>query len=91
MARIWRCCGCGVRPASAAWIRPLAWEPLYAMGMTLKRQRIYSRCRAVEALPAMVGGTLGALLMYPSHNREILDCSDGTLHPNVSVDVLCPF
>ena len=36
--RIWRCCGCGV-----GWrlqlIGPLAWEPPYAAGAALKRQR----------------------------------------------------
>ena len=26
-------------PAPAAWIRPLAWEPPYAMGAALKRQK----------------------------------------------------
>ena len=27
------------RPAAVAPIQPLAWEPLYAMGVTLKRQK----------------------------------------------------
>ena len=27
------------RPAATAPIRPLAWEPLYAMGVSLKRQK----------------------------------------------------
>ena len=28
------------RPAAVARIRPLAWEPLYAVGVALKRQKI---------------------------------------------------
>ena len=39
MARIWRCCGRGVRAAAAAAIQPLAWEPPYAEGVALKRQK----------------------------------------------------
>ena len=35
-ARIWCCCGSGV---SMAPIRPLAWEPPYAAGVALKRQK----------------------------------------------------
>ena len=31
----WLCC----RPAATALIRPLAWEPLYATGVALKRQK----------------------------------------------------
>ena len=38
MARIWRCCGRGVRAAAAAAIQPLAWEP-HAEGVALKRQK----------------------------------------------------
>ena len=37
MARIWWCCG--LRPAAAAPIRPLAWELPYAMGVALKGKR----------------------------------------------------
>ena len=33
------CCGCGVRPAAAAPIRPLAWELPYAAGAALKREK----------------------------------------------------
>mgnify|MGYP001189072516 CR=1 FL=1 len=34
-ALLWLWC----RPAATAWIRPLAWEPPYAVGAALKRQR----------------------------------------------------
>ena len=39
MARIPSCCGCGVGPAAVALIQPLAWEPPYAVGAALKRQK----------------------------------------------------
>ena len=35
LALLWLWC----RPAAAAPIRPLAWEPPYAMGAALKRQK----------------------------------------------------
>ena len=46
-ARIWCCCGCGVDVAQILWcslaatapIRPLAWEPPYAAGMALKKNK----------------------------------------------------
>jgi len=39
-ARIWHGCGCSVcRPVATAPIRPLAWEPPYAMGTALKRPK----------------------------------------------------
>ena len=37
MAQIWHCCGCGI-----GWpvpIRPLAWEPPYAVGVALKKKK----------------------------------------------------
>ena len=36
---IWLCCELWCRPAATALIRHLAWEPLYAMGAALKRQK----------------------------------------------------
>ena len=40
MAQIPRCCGCGVyRPVASAPIGPLAWEPPYAVGAALIRQK----------------------------------------------------
>ena len=33
---LWLCC----RPVATAPIRPLAWEPLYAAGVALKREKI---------------------------------------------------
>ena len=40
--RIRHCCGCGVEPAATAQIRPLAWEPPYAVEVApekAKRQK----------------------------------------------------
>ena len=37
--RIQRCCELWCRPAATALIRPLAWEPPYAEGAALKRQK----------------------------------------------------
>ena len=37
MAQIPCCCGCGVGLAATALIRPIAWEPPYAMGMALEK------------------------------------------------------
>ena len=37
--RTWHCRGLWGRLAAAAWIRLLAWEPPYAMGAALKRQK----------------------------------------------------
>ena len=39
MARIPRCCGRGKPPAGVAPIKPLGWEPPYAVGVALKRQQ----------------------------------------------------
>ena len=39
MAWIRHCCGCGVGLAAAALIQPLAWEPPYATGVTIKSKR----------------------------------------------------
>ena len=33
LLRLWH------RPVATAWIRPLAWEPPYAVGEALKRQK----------------------------------------------------
>ena len=37
--RIWCCCELWQRLAATAPIRPLAWEPAYAVGVALKRQQ----------------------------------------------------
>ena len=37
MAWIWLCCGCGVGRVATAPIRPLAWEPPYAMGVAREK------------------------------------------------------
>ena len=37
--RIWHCCELQYKPATAAPIRPLAWEPPYATGVSLKRKK----------------------------------------------------
>ena len=37
--RIWHCCELWRRLTATALIQPLAWEPLYAMGVALKRQK----------------------------------------------------
>ena len=39
MAQIWHCCGCGVRPAATALIRPLDCEPPHAAGAALKAKK----------------------------------------------------
>ena len=47
-ALLWLWC----RPAARALIQPLAWEPPYAMGVTLKRQKkvqnYIAECRRVH-------------------------------------------
>ena len=37
--RIWHSCELWWRPAAAGLIRPLAWDPPYAVGVALKRQK----------------------------------------------------
>ena len=39
MAQIWRWLWLGRGPAAVAPIRPLAWEPPYAMGVALKKDK----------------------------------------------------
>ena len=38
------------RPAATAPIRPLAWEPPYAMGVALKRQKVLLKYRRLTML-----------------------------------------
>ena len=54
MAWIWHCCGCGVGQRATAWIRPLAWEHPYAMGVVLKRQK--TRPQEKKTVCIEVGG-----------------------------------
>ena len=42
------------RPAAIAPIRPLAWEPPYAMGVALKRPKIYFRGEGLELFKAVL-------------------------------------
>ena len=55
MAQILHCCGCGVRLAAVAPIRPLAWELSYAAGSAIKKQNknhthTYTKQISVSAL-----------------------------------------
>ena len=43
--RIWCCCELWCRPAATAPIRPLAWDPPYAAGAALKRQKMKRKGR----------------------------------------------
>ena len=36
------------RPAAIAWIRPLAWEPPYAVGVALKGQKRQKKKKSVQ-------------------------------------------
>ena len=62
MAQIWRCCGCGIRPATVAPIRALAWKPPCVAGAALEKKgkkRCGSYCRPAlpkaSALPSLRG------------------------------------
>ena len=39
MAQIWCCCGSGVGRQPTALIRPLAWEPPYAVAAALEKTK----------------------------------------------------
>ena len=39
MAQIWHCYGYGIRLVATALIRPLAWEPPYAMCVALEKEK----------------------------------------------------
>ena len=49
MAQIPRCCGCGVGRELQLPIQPLAWEPPYAVGVTLKRGGKKKKARGLTA------------------------------------------
>ena len=56
LALLWLC----RRPAVTPSIRPLAWEPPYALGMALKRQKINKQTKTVQ--PKGVNSSI-----YPQH------------------------
>ena len=43
MARIWHCCGSGIGWQKQHQLDPVAWEPSYATGAALKRQKTQDR------------------------------------------------
>ena len=64
-----------VQPAAAAPIRLLAWEPLYAMGAALKRQK--TKKKSLQAVNAGRGvekkvpsSPIGGHVNWCSHNGE---------------------
>ena len=62
--RIWSCCGCGVgQQLYVAPIRPLVWEPPYAVGLALKSKK-KKRKLANQNVPAP---TKCSLTMYQIH------------------------
>ena len=59
--RICHCCELWCRPVATAPIGPLAWEPPYAMGAALKRQKISTGSRlGAKNSTAMPGTELQA-------------------------------
>ena len=65
MARIPCCCGCGVRPATVAPIRPLAWERLCVQPAALKSQKKKPKKPQLSYDPA-----ISFLGMYPKELKE---------------------
>ena len=60
----------GCRPAATAPIGPLAWEPPYAMGATLKREKKFAaevRCESNEFLSRHLENQS----LYTSRGRKI--------------------
>ena len=59
-ALLWLWC----RPAAAAWIRPLAWEPQYATGAALKRPKKGGGhgCQSAVLLQGMLTGPAGLVM-----------------------------
>ena len=61
------------RPGAIAPIRPLAWEPPYALGATLKRHFPHQKCNS-----KLLGGTTSHLLEWPSlTNQQITNAGGG--------------
>ena len=52
------------RPATTALIRPLAWEPPYAMGAALKRQKKKKKRPRNSPTPSATGGHSGRVAVY---------------------------
>ena len=51
MARIWALLWLLCRPAAAALIQPLAWEPPCAAGMALKKQKNKNKNNKMKSKP----------------------------------------
>ena len=51
------------RPVASALVQPLAWEPPYAMGVDLKRQKTKRKKEKKKKL-ALIKGKLGSFLGY---------------------------
>ena len=84
MAQIWRCCGCGVGRQTTAPIWCLAWEPPYAVGAALKRQKKEYASRAIRSCGfRFVVRVKGAKLSWHPDRctwktaRESLGCAEG--------------
>ena len=76
-ALLWLWC----RPAAAAPIQPLAWEPPYAMGMALKRQKkkkkILKKRKHTHAKWLKRNSRCGAVETNLTRNHEILGLIPG--------------
>ena len=55
--------GRGVRPTATALIRPLAWEPLYATGVSLKKTKNKNKKLWVQ-VPAWVLATFRSFVSF---------------------------
>ena len=56
-AQIPHCCGSlWCRPVATAPIRPLAWEPPYAMGTVLEKAKRKKKKKKLEVLPSYIVG-----------------------------------
>ena len=71
------CCGCRVKLAATAPIRPLAWEPPYATGMALEKAKRQKKKKKKSIFPALNYVTKGpglqmalALQRHPACSRK---------------------
>ena len=71
--RIWRCCELWYRPAAAVVpTRPLAWEPPYAVGVALKRQKKKKEKKENSFMKSIYGVPVVAQwLTNPTRNHEV--------------------
>ena len=75
VAWIWCCCGCGVRPAAAAPIQPLAWELPHAVAAALNRQNNMDYLCILHQALGTVGFTVVNQTWANLSSREEKSCT----------------